>query len=159
MITASTNLTGIITTNALVIYATNASVTNIINANVMKTISSSPNVKSANVTTLNTTKTTVNTINKVEMSVIATDTMRINAQMNLATVLCEVDYNLLQKFYAKMDRLKHAHCFICNESFLSIVLINGQCYYCYSKKMLSKKFFQENNMDPSEVSVELKDLI
>ncbi|CAG8802972.1 2782_t:CDS:2, partial [Cetraspora pellucida] len=131
--------------------------TNVINANVMETISSSPNVESANVTTLNAAGTTVNAINAVEMSVTATDTARMNAQMNSATALCEVDHNLLRKFRAKMDRLKHAHCSMCNESFPSIVLVKGQCHRCYSEKILPKKFSQENNMDPGEVPEELKD--
>ncbi|CAG8509590.1 4776_t:CDS:10, partial [Scutellospora calospora] len=58
----------------------------------------------------------------------------------------------------KMDKLKHTLCPICNEKFLSIVLVMGECRRCYSKKTLLKKFSVDNNIDPGEVPEELQNL-
>jgi len=74
-----------------------------------------------------------------------------------AAELNKVDRNLLKKFRNKMDNIKHVICPVCNESCPSIVLVNGKCRWCHSKKM-SNRFSEENNMDPGEVPEELQDL-
>ncbi|CAG8719914.1 12376_t:CDS:2, partial [Racocetra fulgida] len=72
--------------------------------------------------------------------------------------LSETDHKLLQKFRAEMNKLKHNSCPVCNERFPSINLVNGECHRCYNDKNELKKFSLENNMDPGDVSEELKGL-
>ena len=77
---------------------------------------------------------------------------------NDAIDLSEFKQDLLQKFHDKIDKFKHTLCPVCNESFLSIVLVKGEYRHCYTKKTLPKKFSAENNMDPGNVPKELQDL-
>ncbi|CAG8500444.1 41832_t:CDS:2, partial [Gigaspora margarita] len=55
-------------------------------------------------------------------------------------------------------KIKYELCPICNENFSPITLVIGNCRWCYSEKILSKKFTSENDMDPGEVLQELQGL-
>jgi hypothetical protein len=74
-----------------------------------------------------------------------------------AGVLGEFKQDLLKKFRNKVNKFKHSLCKTCNESFLSIVIIEGECQRCHKEKK-PKKFSKDNNMDPGEVPDELCDL-
>ena len=39
-----------------------------------------------------------------------------------------------------------------------MTLVKGMCRCCHTEKSLPKKFLAKNNMDPEDVSKELKDL-
>ncbi|CAG8816966.1 1521_t:CDS:2, partial [Cetraspora pellucida] len=75
-----------------------------------------------------------------------------------ATVLCNIDRDMLRNFRNKMDKLKHTLCPTCNKRFPSIVLVMRECRRCYSEKTLPKRFSADNNMDPGEVPEELQNL-
>jgi len=85
-----------------------------------------------------------------------------NQQQNVAVPsarnLSQTDQDLLQKFRSKVDKFKYTLCPVCNERFMSITLIKGECRRCHAEKSSTKKFSAENNMDPGEVPEELKDL-
>ncbi|RGB28577.1 hypothetical protein C1646_767654 [Rhizophagus diaphanus] len=73
-----------------------------------------------------------------------------------ADVLNEFEQDLLKKFYNKVNKFKHSLCIMCNESFLSIVIIGG--ILILPSRKTAKKFLKENNMNLSEVPDELCDL-
>ncbi|CAG8657876.1 17036_t:CDS:2 [Gigaspora rosea] len=59
---------------------------------------------------------------------------KINVELLSSTTLSELKQKILRKF----------------------LLVKGMCRQCYSEKILPKKFFAENNMDPGEISHELE---
>ncbi|RIB10016.1 hypothetical protein C2G38_2207276 [Gigaspora rosea] len=61
---------------------------------------------------------------------------KINVELLSSTTLSELKQKILRKF----------------------LLVKGMCRQCYSEKILPKKFFAENNMDPGEISHELEGL-
>ena len=69
-----------------------------------------------------------------------------------AAELNKDDRKLLKKFRTKMDKLQQVLCLVCNKSCAS-------CRRCYSEKIMPNRFSAENNMDPGEVPIELKDLM
>ena len=71
-------------------------------------------------------------------------------------MLSKFERKLLKKFRNKVDKFKHTLCPTCNESFLSIVLVEGECQRCYSEKS-SKNSSSENNIDLDEVPDEVPD--
>ncbi|CAG8759849.1 25137_t:CDS:1, partial [Gigaspora margarita] len=82
-----------------------------------------------------------------------------NVEAIISADLTELDRDLIKKFCSKIDKIKYMLCSICNECFLSIMLVKGECHHCYTEKNLPKKFSVENNMDSGEVPEELRDLI
>ncbi|CAG8641197.1 7999_t:CDS:2 [Cetraspora pellucida] len=70
--------------------------------------------------------------------------------------LSESDHKLLKKFRTEINNLTHRFCPTCKECFPSITLVMRECRRCYSEKDDIKKFSAENNMDPGDVSKELK---
>lgn len=74
-----------------------------------------------------------------------------------AGVLGKFEQELLKKFRNKVNKFKHSLCKTCNESFPSIIIIEGECRCCHLEKK-QKKFSKDNNMDPGEVPDELRDL-
>ncbi|CAG8456679.1 16504_t:CDS:2 [Cetraspora pellucida] len=82
----------------------------------------------------------------------------IPVELLSAADISKLDRDLLRKFQTKMDKVKYMLCPICNESFLSIVLVMEECRRCYSEKTLPKKFSKENDMNSGEVLEELQGL-
>ncbi|CAG8803458.1 10099_t:CDS:2 [Cetraspora pellucida] len=75
------------------------------------------------------------------------------------SVLAKSDQNLLQNFYAEINKLTNILCLVCNECFSSIELIKEECCHrCYYDKNVIKKFSKENNMDLGNVPEELQGL-
>ncbi|CAG8821279.1 5323_t:CDS:1, partial [Racocetra fulgida] len=73
-----------------------------------------------------------------------------------ATNISISEQELLRKFRTKINKFQCILCPVCNERFLSIVLVNNMCRQCNAKITLLKKFSAENNMDPGKIPYELK---
>src|SRR5579859_7372235 len=82
----------------------------------------------------------------------------LHTTSHLATVITEDEHRILQNFRNKMDNIQYNFCPICNERIPLMKLVKGVCLRCYKEKSPIKKFLAENNMDPGDVSEELKGL-
>jgi hypothetical protein len=78
-----------------------------------------------------------------------------------AITINEKETSMLQDFHRKMDNIRYNICKVYKEQIPSLMLIKRSCKWCYYKKNtddISKKFSSGNNMNPGNVSKELKDL-
>jgi|SRR6266540_6064271 len=76
----------------------------------------------------------------------------------LATIISESESNILQSFRTKMNDIQYNSYSVCNERSPSMVINKEKCHHCHLDKNSSKRFSAENNMDPGDVSEQLKDL-
>ncbi len=66
---------------------------------------------------------------------------------------------MLQDFHIKIDNISYKLCKVYNKQILylsSMLIIQKTCKCCYSEKSISKKFSKENDIDPRDMSNELK---
>ena len=80
---------------------------------------------------------------------------RIN---NSATIITEEEHLLLKNFRKKMSDIEYKMCPVCNERIPGMTLVKDMCRHYYTEKKSPKKFSAKNNMDPGDVSEELKGL-
>ena len=74
-----------------------------------------------------------------------------------ATEISKDELISIRNFRTRMNNIQHKLCPICQERIPSMVLVNGICRRC-NKEKGTKRFSENNDMDPGKVPEELQGL-